>query len=100
MSQRHVFIRRAAVTVGVLGGVVLGSANVASGGEPVNQACVGQSFRVLATTILPSGGVGAGVSGLARNPNLPPPGFADDIHALQAGLVPDAAVPNTCNDPD
>jgi hypothetical protein len=36
--------------------------------------------------------------GFAQDPNLPPPGLGDGIQALQAGVVPDEVVPNTCND--
>jgi hypothetical protein len=91
-------IRRATVAAGVLVGVVLGSSGVASAGEPVNQACVGESLSALATTQPFPGAFGAGVVGFAQDPNLPPPGLGDGIQALQAGLVPDEVVPNTCND--
>jgi hypothetical protein len=45
--------------------------------------------------------VAADVSAMqSGNPKVPPAGFGDDIRALQAGLVPDVNVLNTCNDPD
>ncbi len=89
---------RAAVAAGVLAGIVLGSASSASAGEPVDQACVGESLSALATTQPSPGAFGAGVVGFAQDPNLPPPGLGEGVQALQAGLVPDEVVPNTCND--
>jgi hypothetical protein len=91
-------VRRAAVAAGVLAGVVLGSSGVASAGEPAVQACVGESLSALATDQPDPGAFGAGVVGFAQDPNLPPPGLGDGLQALQAGLVPDEVVPNTCND--
>ena len=69
---------------------------VAGASKPADQACVGESLSALA--IGSQGGFGAGVVGFAQNPNLPPPGLGDAIQALQAGVVPDEVVPNTCND--
>lgn len=91
-------VRRAIVAVGVFAGVALGSGGVAGAAEPVDQACVGESLSALATTQPSPGAFGAGVTGFAQDPNLPPPGLGDGIQALQAGLVPDQVVPNTCND--
>jgi hypothetical protein len=96
--NRNKAVRRAIVAVGVSAGIALGSGGVASAGEPVNQACIGESLSGLATTQPFPGAFGAGVVGFAQDPNLPPPGLGDGIQALQAGLVPDEAVPNTCND--
>jgi hypothetical protein len=91
-------VHRAIVAVGVSAGITLGSSGVAGAGEPVDQACVGESLSALATTQPFPGAFGAGVVGFAQDPNLPPPGLGDGIQALQAGVVPDEAVPNTCND--
>jgi hypothetical protein len=91
-------VRRVAVAAGVVAGVVVGSGGVAGAGEPVDQACVGESLSALATTQPFPGAFGAGVVGFAQDPNLPPPGLGDGIQALQAGVVPDEVVPNTCND--
>ena len=63
----------------------------AAAAEPANQACVGESFSALAGP-----GFGQGVVSFAQQPG--PPGLGDGIQALQAGLVPDFVVPNTCND--
>lgn len=88
---------RAAAAAGMAAGVVLGAGSVAGAAEPANQACVGESLSALATTQPVPGGFGAGVRGFAQDPNLPPPGLGDGIQALQAGVVPDNIVPNTCN---
>jgi hypothetical protein len=71
---------------------------VAGAGEPANQACVGESLSALASDQPFPGAFGQGVRGFAQDPNLPPPGLGDGIQALQAGLVPDEVVLNTCND--
>jgi hypothetical protein len=77
---------------------MLASGGIAGAGEPANRACVGESLSALATTQPSPGAFGAAVRGFAQDPNLPPPGVGDGIQALQAGLVPDEVVPNTCND--
>jgi hypothetical protein len=56
-----------------------------------------ESLAALATTQPCPGAFGAGVVGVAQDPNLPPPGLGDGIQAPQAGQVPDEVVPNTCN---
>jgi hypothetical protein len=91
-------LRRAAAAVGLAAGLIVSSGSIAGAGEPRNQACVGQSLSALATTQPFPGAFGAGVRGFAQDPNLPPPGLGDGLQALQAGLVPDDIVPNTCND--
>jgi hypothetical protein len=97
MTTRTI-VRRAVAVSGLVVGVVLGTGGVADAGKPRNQACVGESFSALATTQPSPGAFGAGVSGFAQDPNLPPPGLGDGLQAVQAGLVPDEVVPNTCND--
>jgi hypothetical protein len=91
-------LRRVAVAAGVSAGIVLASGSSAGAVEPVNQACVGESLSALATDQPFPGAFGAGVVGFAQDPTLPPPGLGDGIQALQAGLVDDGLVPNTCND--
>jgi hypothetical protein len=86
------------VATGVFVAIVVGPASAAGAAEPVNQACVGESLSGLATTQPFPGAFGAGVAGFAQDPNLPPAGLGDGIQALQAGVVPDEVVPNTCND--
>ena len=97
MSVTRTF-RRVVVAAGVCVGVVLGAGSAASAGQPANQACVGESLSALATTQPFPGAFGSAVAGFAQDPNLPPPGLGDGIQALQAGVVPDEVVPNTCND--
>ena len=63
----------------------------AAAAEPANQACIGESFSALAGP-----GFGQGVVEFAQQPGKP--GLGDGIQALQAGVVPDFVVPNTCND--
>jgi hypothetical protein len=66
---------------------------VAGAAQPAVHACVGTTFSGAAHS-LPPGGVGSAVSGFAR---AKPPTFGADIQQLQAGLVPDSVVSNTCN---
>jgi hypothetical protein len=73
---------------------------VAGAGEPENQGCYGESISFLATSQPSPGDFGAGVVGFAQAPPdefLPLPGLGDGVQALQAGLVPDQVVLNTCN---
>ena len=88
---------RGGLAAGVAAGVMLGSGGVASAATPANQACVGQSLSALATTQPSPGAFGAGVKGFAQDPTNQP-GLGGGIQAPQAGAVPDALVPNTCND--
>jgi hypothetical protein len=59
--------------------------------EPATQACLGESFSSLANPYF-----GAGVSSFARSVDARP-GLGDGIQLLQAGVVPDQIVPNSCN---
>ena len=73
---------------------VLGlSTGVAAAGQPANQACLGQTDSALATSQENPGDFGQGVVSFAQ-----PGGLGGGIQLLQAGLVPDEVVPNTCND--
>jgi hypothetical protein len=67
---------------------------VAGASEPANQACVGESLSALASTQPFPGAFGEATTFFAQ---LPGP-HGDNIQALQAGVVPDQVVPNTCND--
>lgn len=75
---------------------MLGSASVASAGEPADKACVGESLSVLATTQPLPGAFGEAVVSFAKEPSSPP-GLGEGIQDLQAGEIPDDLVPNTCN---
>jgi hypothetical protein len=67
---------------------------VAGASQPANRACVGESLSALASTQPFPGAFGEGTRFFAQ---LPGP-HSDNIQALQAGVVPDEVVPNTCND--
>jgi hypothetical protein len=69
---------------------------VAGASKPANQACVGESLSALASNQQVPGGFGQAVSGFARDPVLPSLGV--EFQNLQAGVIPDEFVPNTCND--
>lgn len=64
--------------------------------EPANQACLGESFSALTGP-----GFGQAIVFFAQGggPVDTQPGLGDGIQRLQAGLVPDQVVPNTCNNP-
>ncbi len=69
---------------------------VAGAAEPAIQGCYGESISALATNQPVPGAFGGGVVGFAQDPNSRP-GLGDGVQALQAGVVPDNVVPNTCN---
>jgi hypothetical protein len=69
---------------------------VAGASKPANQACVGKSLSTLASNQPVPGAFGQAVSGFARDPMLPSLGV--ELQNLQAGVIPDEIVPNTCND--
>jgi hypothetical protein len=88
-------IRNVAVSVAIVAGVCGGFASAVGAAQPVVQACVGTTFSGAAAA-LPPGGVGQAVVGFAQDPGSRP-GIGDGIQALQAGLVSEDVVPNTCN---
>ena len=78
--------------------VVLGRGSVPAGAAtPAIQGCYGAGISALASTSTIHGGFGAAVRGFAQDPNSFP-GLGDGVQVVQAGLVPDDIVPNTCND--
>jgi hypothetical protein len=72
---------------------LLTSSSAAS--EPEPPSCLGQSFSAIASTDAFSEGIVffAQVGG----PLNTQPGLGDGIQNIQAGLIPDSIVPNTCN---
>jgi hypothetical protein len=81
----------------------------ASAAEPPVAACVGQSLSALASQAvdLPVQPDGSEPSTLGEllvfvakvgGPLSTQPGAGDALGNLQAGLIPDTGVPNTCND--
>lgn len=87
-------IRRAlssSITVGVGAAtiaVALGAPAAAA--QPNHQACLGHDIRAYAEA---GPGFGAFVSGLAGDG-----GVGEEIQAHLAGEIPDAGLPNSCND--
>lgn len=90
VSNKVSLSRAIAVTAGVAVASSL-FALPAAAAEPANQACVGESVSLHAGP-----GYGQGVVSFVRYPDWP--GLGDGLQALQAGLVPDDLLPNTCND--
>jgi hypothetical protein len=84
-TSSKVLAASAAIVLGSFG-LMMGPAGAA---QPANQACLGESFSALAGP-----GFGPGVVSFAQNPGP----FGDGIQAVQAGVIGDDVVPNTCND--
>jgi hypothetical protein len=68
----------------------------AGAARPAVQGCIGSTISPLATNQPVAGAFGQGIVEFARDP-FSRPGLGDGIQALQAGVVPDFVVPNTCN---
>jgi hypothetical protein len=79
--------------LGFLSGITLALALAApvAAGQPANHACFGETVRVAAHA---GADFGAFVAGVARE-NV---GVGQAVQDIQAGLVPDEAFPNACND--
>ena len=96
---RTSFARGLAATAGLalLSGVF---AYPASGAEPAKQACVGETVSGLAVILGSDFGqiVARNAQGIDSSPFDTKPGLGDGIQRLQAGVLPDDFVPNTCND--
>ena len=86
-------ISKIGVSFAIVASVCGGMVSAANAAEPAVGACVGTTFSSLATA---GPRLGQGVKGFAQDPTNRP-GLGDGIQALQAGLVPDEVVPNTCN---
>ena len=67
----------------------------ASAATPAVHACVGASLSSLARSAAAPGDFGHGVRDFAQNSATP--GLGVDIQNLQAGVVTNDVVPNTCN---
>jgi hypothetical protein len=90
-------VRKLLISSGVAVVAVASAAGVVDAGKPVNQGCYGASISALASDQPFPGAFGAGVVSFAQQPDGRP-GLGDGVQLLQAGLVPDGAVPNSCND--
>ena len=90
-------IRRVSVAVGVTVLAVFTMAGTAAARQPAVRACVGSTFSTDVQAATASGQpAGQNVRSFAQDP-FSPPGLGDGLQALQAGVVPDGVVPNTCN---
>jgi hypothetical protein len=91
-------LKRAVIITGVsMFGMAIATAAPAAAARPAVQACVGSTFSTGAHNahgIIPQGQV---VKDFAQDPNTEHPGLGDGIQLLQAGLVPDDVVDNSCN---
>jgi hypothetical protein len=90
-------MKRLLVATSAAVAVVTSAAGVVGAGPPANQGCYGESISGLASTQPAPGAFGDAVVGFAQAPDSRP-GLGDGVQLLQAGLVPDEVVPNTCND--
>ena len=79
-----------ALVVGILS-LTLGS-GLATAAQPNNQGCLGTDISSAAS------GLGVGWGQFAASVAQTPNGFGDEVQAHLAGLMPDAVMPNTCND--
>lgn len=92
------------IATSIVAGVLLGGVGfggVAGAAEPANQACIGDLFNGDAPENGgPVPGAGETVSGIATDPGgqFGLASFGEGIQLLQAGVVPDEAFPNSCND--
>jgi hypothetical protein len=88
-AARRVLARSIKVGLGAATiAVVIGAPAAAS--QPNHQACLGHDMRSYAQA---GSGFGAFVSGLAADG-----GVGKEIQAHLAGQIPDAVMPNSCND--
>ncbi|MEU0312562.1 hypothetical protein [Nocardioides sp. NPDC006273] len=86
---RRVLARSIAVGFGAAAiAVTLGAPATAA--QPNHQACLGHDFRAYAEA---GPGFGAFTSGLAADG-----GVGEEVQAHLAGAIPDAVIPNSCND--
>lgn len=90
-------IKKLLISGGVACAALASVAGVVDAGSPAQQGCYGESISALASNQAFPGAFGAGVRGFAQAPDGKR-GLGDGVELLQAGLVPDDVVPNTCND--
>jgi hypothetical protein len=88
---------RAVTAAAIVAGSLVIGAGAAGAATPVSQGCVGSTVSNLSAVAHDAGiPYGQLIVGFAQDP-FSRPGLGDGIQQLQAGLVPDEVVPNTCN---
>ena len=90
-------IKKVLIAGGVSCAALISVAGVVAAGPPARQGCYGESISALARDQPFPGAFGAGVVSFAEAPDGKR-GLGDGVQSLQAGLVSDEVVPNTCND--
>ena len=90
-------IKKLLISGGVACATLASVAGVVDAGTPAPPGCYGESLSALASSQPFPGAFGAAVRGFAQAPDGKR-GLGDGVQLLQAGLVPDDVVPNTCND--
>ena len=89
--------RRIVAAVGVVVLVMLTAVGTASAGTPAVRGCVGSTFSQNVQADVSKGTPpGSDVKVFAQSP-VGRPGLGDAIQYLEAGVVPQKVVPNTCN---
>ena len=85
-------IRSIAIGIAITSCLTIGTLP-ASAANPAVKGCVGKSVSSFSSTIVRSGWL---YRDFAQDP-ASRPGLGDAVQGLQAGAVPDAAFPNSCN---
>lgn len=85
-------MKRIIASVAVVAGVIGGTASASWGAQPAHQGCLGNDVSSYAEA---GSDYGHYIEGFARNET---PGVGSEVQALLAGQVPDAVLPNSCND--
>ena len=86
----NAMMRKLLISCAVIAAAVSVGAGPASAKQPVVKGCVGESVSSNAKA---DGPYGAFISFIASDG-----GLGDDVQLVQAGLIPDEAYENTCND--
>jgi len=90
-------IKKLLIAGGVACAALTSVAGVVEAGPPAQQGCYGASISALASDQPFPGAFGSGVVSFAQAPDGKR-GLGDGVQLLQAGLVSDDVVLNTCND--
>ena len=89
--------RRIGAAIGVVVLAMWTAVGTASAATPAVRGCVGSTFSQNVQADVSKGTPpGSDIKVFAQNP-VGRPGLGDGIQLLQAGVVPQSIVPNTCN---